>query len=330
MKTIKARSASWIAGIISAFALTIGHSAIAWADDPYPSKPIKFVLPSAPGGTGDKFARVIAKEIQEKLGQVLIFDYRQGSGSNIGMEYVAKAAPDGYTLLLAGTPLAVNPSLYRKLPFDPKALTPISLVSISPYLVVVNTSLPIKTIGDLIAYTRAHPGQVNFSSPGMGSGAHLSGATINEMAGINMTHIPYKSAPQALVDVIGGSAQLTFTPLITGKPLIDAGKIRAIAVTSLARSKSLPNVPTVSESGLPGFDVSGWYGVMAPTGTPPAIINRLNQLVVDALRDPQVVKNFAVDGLDLATGTPQEFADYLKKATEVSAQVVEKTGAKID
>jgi tripartite-type tricarboxylate transporter receptor subunit TctC len=330
MKTIKGWSASRVAGVVSAVALTIGYSTMVRADDTYPSKPIKFVLPSAPGGTGDKFARVIAKEITEKLGEPLIFDYRQGNGSNIGMEYVAKAAPDGYTLLLAGTPLAVNPSLYRKLPFDPKALTPISLVSISPYLVVVNTSLPIKSISDLIAYTRAHPGQMNFSSPGMGSGAQLSGATINEMAGINMTHIPYKSAPQALIDVIGGSAQVTFTPLITGKPLIDAGKIRAIAVTSLARSKSLPDVPTVSESGLPGFDVSGWYGVMAPTGTPPAIITRLNQLVVEALQDPEVVKNFAVDGLDLATGTPQEFADYLQKQTVASARVVEKTGVKID
>jgi tripartite-type tricarboxylate transporter receptor subunit TctC len=311
-------------------ALALGYGAATKAEAPYPSKPIKFVLPSAPGGTGDKFARVLARRMEEKLGQTLIFDYRQGSGSNIGMDYVAKSAPDGYTLLLAGTPLVVNPSLYRKLPFDPKALTPISLVSISPYLVVVNATLPIKTMADLIVYAKANPGKVNFSSPGMGSGAHLAGATLNEMAGLNMTHIPYKSAPQALIDVIGGSAQVTFTPLLTGKPLIDSGKIRAIAVTSLSRSKSLPDIPTVAESGLPGFDISGWYGVMAPTGTPPEIIRRLNEVIVDALHDPEVVKSFAVDGIDLAPGRPEAFAEFLKNATEASAKIVEKTGAKID
>jgi tripartite-type tricarboxylate transporter receptor subunit TctC len=306
------------------------HFTVASADEAYPNKPIKFVLPSAPGGNGDKFARVLAERMQKEMGQPIIFEYRQGSGSNIGMEYVAKSLPDGYTILLAGTPLAVNPSLYRHLPFDPKALTPISLVSVSPYLVVVNPTLPIKSVPELIAYAKANPGKLNFSSPGMGSGAHLSGAVLNEMAGINMTHIPYKSAPQALTDVIGGSAQVTFTPLLSGKPLVEAGKIRAIAVTSGHRSNTMPDIPTVAESGLPGFDVTGWYGVMAPAGTPEPIIRRLNKIIVATLNDPVVAHLFAIDGLELAPSTPQEFAAFLKKATADSARVVEMSGAKVD
>ncbi|MES3000330.1 MAG: tripartite tricarboxylate transporter substrate binding protein [Pseudomonadota bacterium] len=296
----------------------------------YPSKPIKLVMPSAPGGTGDRLARAIADRMQEKLKQPVLFDYRLGSGSNIGMEFAAKADPDGYTLLFAGTPLAVNPSLYKKMPFDTARLTPISMVSLSPYVMVVHTGLPVKNIAEFLAYARANPNKLSYASPGMGSGAHLAGSLMNELANIDMRHIPYKSSPQVLTDVIGGSADVTFTPLITGASLIKAGKLRAIAVTGAQRSSAMPDIPTVSEAGLPNYEISGWYGIMAPTGTPEPILDMLNKIIVDALRDPELVKSFAIDGLNLVPSRRDEFAKFLKDAQVSAARIVRRSGASLD
>jgi tripartite-type tricarboxylate transporter receptor subunit TctC len=303
---------------------------LAQAEDVYPNKPITMVLPYSAGGSGDRFARVLAQQVQIKLGQPLLIEYRAGGATNIGTDYVVRSKPDGYTLLLAGTPLTVNPSLYKKLPFTLSDLMPISMVSISPYLVVVSPKLPVKTMQEFIAYAKAHPKTMNYASAGTGSGAHLAGALMNQMAGINMNHIPYKSSSQGLTDLMGGQIQVTFSPLVVSTQLAEAGQLRALAVTSLQRSSSLPNTPTVSESGLPGFEMLGWYGVMAPKGTPDPIIKKLNTVFVEALHEPAVIKALSVDGIELTPGTPQDMANFLARTEKTAAKIVQLSGAHIE
>jgi tripartite-type tricarboxylate transporter receptor subunit TctC len=326
-------------GRILAVAMAIGIAAVSFlgfaprpakAADSYPSKPITMILPYSPGGSGDRFARVLGQQVQKKLGEPLLIEYRAGGATNIGTDYVVRAKPDGYTLLLAGTPLAVNPSLYKKLPFTLDDLVPISLVSISPYLVVVGPKLPVKTMQEFIEYAKANPTKMNYASAGTGSGAHLAGALMNQMAGLSMNHIPYKSSSQALTDLIGGQVQMTFSPLVVSAQMAEAGQLRALAVTSLQRSSSLPDIPTVAESGLPGFEMLGWYGVMAPKGTPDDIVQKLNKVFVEALREPAVVKSLAVDGIELTPGTPQEFASFLTRTEKTSAKIVKLSGATIE
>jgi tripartite-type tricarboxylate transporter receptor subunit TctC len=317
------------AGFVAVAALVLPPR-LAQAESAYPNRPITMVLPYSPGGSGDRFARVLAQQVQIKLGQPLLIEYKAGGATNIGTDYVVRQKSDGYTLLLAGTPLTVNPSLYKKLPFTLDDLVPISMVSISPYLVVVSPKLPVKTMQDFIAYAKAHPNKMNYASAGTGSGAHLAGALMNQMAGIKMNHIPYKSSEQGLTDLIGGQIQITFSPLVVSTQLVEAGRLRALAVTSLQRSSSLPNTPTVSESGLPGFEILGWYGVMAAKGTPAPIIKTLNKVFVGALHEPAVIKALSVDGIELTPGTPQEMADFLARTQKTAAKIVQLSGAHIE
>jgi tripartite-type tricarboxylate transporter receptor subunit TctC len=318
------------AAAIAAASGCIGTQAYAQDVDSYPTHPITMVLPYSPGGSGDRFARVLGQEVQKTLGQPIIIEYRAGGATNIGTDFVVRSKPDGYTLLLAGTPLTVNPSLYKKLSFSLSDLISITMVSISPYLVVTGPKLPVNTLQEFVAYAKANPKKVNYASAGIGSGAHLAGALLNQMAGINMNHIPYKSSSQALTDLIGGQVQLNFSPLVVSTNMAEAGRLKALAVTSLQRSATLPNVPTVSESGLKGYEILGWYGIMAPKGTPDPIIQKLNKAFVDAMHDPIVIKALAVDGIELIPGSPQEMDAFLKRTEKQAASIVELSGAKIE
>jgi tripartite-type tricarboxylate transporter receptor subunit TctC len=296
------------------------------AADSYPSKPIKIVVPFSAGGTGDQFARILARQMEAKLNQSVMVEDRPGAASNIGVAYVARSDPDGYTLLMSGNPLSVNQSLYKSLPYKQSDLAPISLVAKTPYILVVNPSLPVKNVRELIAYTKAHPGAINFGSAGVGGGEHLAGELLNQMAGIDMTHIPYKSAPQVLTDLIGGKPQVAFASMLTTVPLIKAGQIRALGFTSDKRSDLLPEVPTVSESGLPKFEAFGWYGLLAPAKTPTRIIARLNSVVVNALRDPTVTKSLAQTGIEVVGDTPAEFSAFISSDTRAAAALVKHIG----
>ncbi|GAA4336555.1 tripartite tricarboxylate transporter substrate binding protein [Pigmentiphaga soli] len=319
------------AAAIAAASGCIGtHPAHAQDVDGYPTRPITMVLPYSPSGSGDRFARVLGQEVEKTLGQPIVIEYRAGGGTNIGTDYVVRSKPDGYTLLLAGTPLTVNPSLYKKLSFSVSDLASITMVSISPYLVVTGPKLPVNTFQEFIAYAKANPNKVNYASAGIGSGAHLAGALMNQMAGIDMNHISYKSSSQALTDLIGGQVQLNFSPLVVSTNMAEAGRLKALAVTSLKRSATLPNVPTVSESGLEGYEILGWYGIMAPKGTPDPIIQKLNKAFVDAMHEPTVIKALAVDGIELIPGSPQDMDAFLKRTEKQAARIVQLSGARIE
>ncbi|NBX88595.1 MAG: tripartite tricarboxylate transporter substrate binding protein [Betaproteobacteria bacterium] len=306
----------------------IGASTLSAAQDAYPSKPIVIVLPFSPGGSGDKTIRVMAPFLEARLGQALVIDHKPGGANNIGTDYVVRARPDGYTLLMQGVPLAVNPSLYKKLNWTLDDLVPIALLSVSPYLIVVNNNVPAKSMKELIDLAKTK--SLNYASAGVGSGAHMTGALINQVAKINMNHIPYKSGPQALIDLMGGTVDLFTSPIVSSVVLVEAGKVRPLAVTGLKRAPSLPNVPTVAESGLPGFEILGWYGVLAPKGTPPAVISKLNQAFASTLREPEVIKALGEEGNELRPGTSADFARFLQRETAISAEIVKAAGAKVE
>ncbi len=261
----------------------------------YPTKPIRLVVPFPPGGATDILAREVAKHLTEAWGQSVVVDNRPGAGGNIGSELVAKAAPDGYTLEMGtvGTH-AINASLYSKMPYDHvKDFVPVILVAGVPNVLEVNPSVPVNSVQELIAYAKANPGKLNFASSGAGTSIHLSGELFKVMAGVQMTHVPYKGSAPALQDLLGGQVQLMFDNLPPSLPQIKAGKLRALAVTSTTRAPALPDVPTVAEAGLPGFEASSWFGVLAPAGTPPAIVAKLNAEIAKWLTSPEAKEKLA-------------------------------------
>jgi tripartite-type tricarboxylate transporter receptor subunit TctC len=298
----------------------------------YPTKPIRLVVPFPPGGATDILARDVAQKLTEAWGQSVIVDNRPGAGGNIGSELVAKSAPDGYTLEMGtvGTH-AINASLYAKMPYDHvKDFTPVILVAGVPNVLVVTPSLPVNSVAELIAYAKANPGKLNFASSGNGTSIHLSGELFKVMAGVQMTHIPYKGSAPALQDLIAGQVQLMFDNLPPSLPQIKAGKLRALAVTSLARAPALPDVPTLAESGLPGFEASSWFGILAPAGTPAPIVAKLNAEVAKWLATPEAKEKLLKQGANPAGGTPEDFAKHIAAETAKWAKVVKDSGAKID
>jgi tripartite-type tricarboxylate transporter receptor subunit TctC len=298
----------------------------------YPTKPIRIVVPFPPGGATDILAREVAQKLNEAWGQQVIVDNRPGAGGNIGSELVAKAAPDGYTLEMGtvGTH-AINASLYAKMPYDNvKDFVPIILVAGVPNVLEVNPSLPVNSVAELIAYAKANPGKLNFASSGNGTSIHLSGELFKAMAGVEMTHVPYKGSAPALQDLIAGQVQLMFDNLPPSLPQIKAGKLRALAVTSSVRAPALPDVPTVAEAGLPGFEASSWFGLLAPAGTSPAIVAKINAEVAKWLATPEAKENLAKQGANAAGGTPEDFAKHIAAETAKWAKVVKASGAKID
>jgi len=298
----------------------------------YPAKPVRLVVPFPAGGTTDILARAVAQRLSEAWGQQVIVDNRPGAGGNIGSDLVAKAKPDGYTLLMGtvGTH-AINPSLYRNMPYDHvKDFAPVILVAGVPNVLVVNPSLPVHSVPELIAYAKANPGKLNFASSGNGTSIHLSGELFKAMTGVEMTHVPYKGSAPALTDLIGGQVQLMFDNLPSSLPFIKAGKLRALAVTSGARAAALPDLPTLAESGLPGFEASSWFGVLAPAGTSRDIVAKLNGAIAGWLASPEAKEKLLAQGAIAAGGTPEDFARHIGAETSKWAKVVKASGAHID
>jgi tripartite-type tricarboxylate transporter receptor subunit TctC len=298
----------------------------------WPNRPIRMVVPFPAAGTTDIVARAVAAEIGKSLGQQVIVDNRPGAGGNIGSDLVAKAAPDGYTIVMGtvGTH-AINVTLYSKLPYDAvKDFAPVTLVASVPNVLEVNPSLPVNTVGELIAYAKANPGKLNFASSGNGTSIHLSGELFKSMTGIQMLHIPYKGSAPAITDLIAGQANLMFDNLPSSIGHIKGGQLRAIAVTTLTRSPALPDVPTINESGVPGYEASSWFGVLAPAGTPKEIVGRLHDEIVKALKTPALRKNLQNQGAEPVGDTPEEFAAHIQSEIAKWAKVVKQSGAHVD
>jgi tripartite-type tricarboxylate transporter receptor subunit TctC len=319
-----------LSACVAAAVIAIAPAAAQGPD--YPTKPIRIVVPFPAGGATDLFARAAAQKMTEAWGQSVVVDNRPGAGGNIGTELVAKALPDGYTLEMGtvGTH-AINASLYAKMPYDHvKDFAPIILVAGVPNVLVVHPSVPANSVQELIAYLKANPGKVNFASSGSGTSIHLSGELFKVMAGVQMTHIPYKGSAPALQDLLGGQVQLMFDNLPPSLPQIKAGKLRALGVTSTARAPALPEVPTIAESGLPGFDASSWFGLLAPAGTPPAIVAKINAEIAKWLATPEAKEKLLAAGANAAGGTPDDFARHIAAETAKWAKVVKESGAKVD
>jgi tripartite-type tricarboxylate transporter receptor subunit TctC len=312
-------------------ALALLIAAGAWAQA-YPTKPIRLVVPFPAAGTTDILAREVAQRLSVSFGQSVIVDNRPGAAGNIGSDLVAKSAPDGYTLLMGtvGTH-AINPSLYTKMPYDHvKDFVPIVLVAGVPNVLEVTPSLPVNSVADLIKLAKERPGQLNFASSGSGTSIHLSGELFKTMAGVDMMHVPYKGSAPAITDLMGGQVQLMFDNLPSSLAQIKAGKLRAIAVTSAQRAPALPNIPTIAESGLPGFEASSWFGLLAPAGTPAAIVARINADVNQWLQSAEANEKLLAQGAVPAGGTPEQFAAHIRAETEKWAKVVKVSGAKVD
>jgi tripartite-type tricarboxylate transporter receptor subunit TctC len=316
--------------ILGSFTLAVSATfahAQAW-----PAKPIKYIVPFAAGGTTDILARTVGEKLSIALGQPVIIENKPGAGGGVGAEFVAKAAPDGYTIM-GGTisTHAINASLYKNLPYDPvKDFAPVILIARVPNMLVINVDVPAKSVPELIALLKANPNKYSFASSGNGTSQHLSGELFKSMSGTEMQHIPYKGSPPALQDVMGGQVTMTFDNITTAWPLAKAGKLRALAVTTAKRSSVAPDVPTLAESGLPGFEIGSWQGVFAPAGTPPEIVRRLNAEIAKILALPDVKEKLAALGAEVSPNTPEEFLVLVKAEVVKWADVVKKSGAKVD
>jgi tripartite-type tricarboxylate transporter receptor subunit TctC len=315
--------------IVSLTSVFTAAREFALADD-FPSHPIHLIVPYAAGGSADATARVLAKQIGKATGQAIVVENRGGSASIVGTEFVNKADPDGYTLLLGQSgPISINPAIYKSLPYDPvKDFAPVSLTSTYPYIMVVNRSLGVKTLQEFVALARSKPGALNYGTTGVGASNHLLTELFDLKAGIKMTHIPYRGTALAVADLVAGQVQVVFSDPISALQLVNSGTLVALAVTSKDRSPVAPDVPTISESGYPGFDAVGWHGILAPAKTPPAIIARLNAEIIQALKDPETKSLLESQAIQAVGTSPQEFADFIKQDIAVWKDVADQ--AKIE
>jgi tripartite-type tricarboxylate transporter receptor subunit TctC len=315
---------------VFAAALAIHVAGVARADE-YPSRPVRVIVPFSPGGAVDGPMRLIAQNLTQRLGQPVVVENKPGAGATIGTDVVAKSPPDGYTLLLASQTNAISATLYAKLPFDPvEDFTPVTLIGREPGVVVVNPAVPVTTLQQLIAYVKERPGQVDYASSGNGSGQHLFAALLASRTGMKMNHVPYRGSGQATTDLLGGVVALSIPGPAGMVGHIKAGKLRALAVTGAKRSPQLPDVPTVMEAGVPDFEAYVWMGLLAPKGTPPAIVERLNREVLAVLAEDDVRKYMATAGIEIVGSTPSEFGTFFRHEKDLWAKVIRDTGAKID
>jgi tripartite-type tricarboxylate transporter receptor subunit TctC len=312
-------------------ALALLACATGAAAQDYPARPIRVVVPFSPGGAVDGPMRIIADQLSKRLGVGVIVDNRPGAGATIGSEAVAKAPPDGYTLLLASQTNAISATLYPKLAYDPiEDFAPISLIGREPGVVVVHPSLPVKTLQEFIAYVKARPGQIDFASSGNGSGQHLFTALLASMTGMKMNHVPYRGSGQATTDLIAGTVQMAIPGTAGMVGHVKAGRLRALAVTGAGRSPQLPDVPTVIESGVPGYEAYVWMGLLAPKGTPAPIVDRLHRELTQVLATSEVKSYMATAGIEIVGSTPAEFGTFFRSEKERWAKVIHETGAKVD
>lgn len=321
------------AALALGLALAAGTAAFpAVAQQAYPSKPIRLIVPFPPGGGTDMIARTVSQKLADTLKWTIVVDNRAGAGGNLGVDQAAKAAPDGYTLVLGQTSnLAINPTLYPKLPYDPvKDLVPVALVSSSPIVIAVGVNSPYKTFADVVADAKKRPKTITMGYSGNGTVAHLASELAQKTAGIDLQHIPYKGAAQAMTDLVSGQIDLYMSSVPTLLGQVRNQKLRALAVTSAKRSGELPDTPTLAESGYKGFDAVTWFGILAPAGTPPAIVKTLNTEINNALRDPAVAAKLKSDGGDVIGGTSEQFATLLKNEIPRWGKIVKDSGATID
>ena len=313
-------------------ALALAALATAAPAQDYPARPIRLIVPFPPGGGTDIAGRTIANKLSETVKWTFVVENKPGAGGNLGVEQAAKSPPDGYTLVVGQTSnLAINPALYANLPYDPqKDLSPVALIVSAPVVLVVATNSPYKSLGDLVAAAKRDPGAVTFASPGSGTVSHLTGELLQRAAGVKFTHVPYKGASQAMTDLLGGQVQSFMSSVPSALAQVRGGRLRAVVVTSAKRAAQMPEVPTIAESGYPGFDAITWYGLLAPAGTPAVIIARLNAELNRALATPDVRERLAAEGGEVLGGSPERFASLLKADRAKWGRVVKESGAKVD
>ena len=297
----------------------------------WPSRPVRMVIPLSPGGFADVPGRILASRLSASLRQNVFVENRPGAGGTIGADFVVKSAPDGYTLLFTGTPHVISPWIYRKLPYDPlKDFEPVALVASGPYVLVVNPQLAVNSVRELIAAAKAQPGRIDYASSGNGSAQHLVSALFTSMAGIQLNHVPYKGSGPAMQDLLGGQVRVSFAGIPNVMPHVKAGRLRALAVSTPQRSPDLPDVPTVAEAGVPGYEATLWLNLAAPGGTPPAIVQRLHGETVKALQDAELRKSFRSAGVEASPLGPQELAVFMRAEYEKWGRVVRETGATVN
>ncbi len=317
--------------VLKALAIAIAALTLPASAQTYPNKPVKLVVGFPAGGASDVAARAVGQKLSERLGQPVVVENKAGAASNIGSELVAKSAPDGYTVLLGTISLSINPSLYRNLAYDPlKDLVAVTQISSAPFLLVVNPNTPYKTLSDFLAGAKATPQPLHYASAGNGSGSHLFMEYFASMAGIRLAHVPYKGAAPAMNDVLGGSVPLTFDNIITTLPLSKAGKLRPLAVSTRKRSAAAPDIPSLHELGVTGFDATSWFGFFVPAGTPPEIVKKLQDETIEALKDPGVRDRLLAVGSEPVGSTSAEFARFYRSEVEKWGKVVRSANVKID
>ena len=322
MKSLKAFA------LLSA-ALIAFPSGASVAQSDYPTRPVRLIVPSSPGGGTDILTRIIIPGFSERLGQTVIVDNRPGAGTMIGNDIAAKSAPDGYTLLMGLSTLAILPAMHKKLPYDAfRDLAPVTQTVSAPNILVVHPSLPVKSVKELIAFARKRPGELNYASAGLGTNPHLSMELFLNMAKLKMVHIAYKGSGPALVDLVSGQVVVMTSTMLSGLPHVRSGRLRALGVTGLKRVSVLPDLPTVAEAGLPGYEATQWYGLFAPAKTPKEILAKLHSAMVGALETDAMKKRFAADGADLGGNSPEEFARFLRSETDKWSEVVRAAGIK--
>ena len=315
-----------------AAAATLAAAASEASAQSYPNRPVRILVPFPAGAGVDIVARMLGLPLTDLWGQAAVVDNRPGAGGTIACELAAKAAPDGYTLLLGNiSTFAMAPSLYKKVNYDPvQSFAPITLVNTSANVLVAHPSVPATTTQALIALAKAKPGQINYASAGSGTSPHLAAELFKSMAGVDLVHVPYKGSPQALTDLLGGQTQIMFASLVSALPHIRQARLRALGVTSLKRAAALPDLPAISEAGLRGYDVSVWMGIVAPAGTPPAIIAQLNRQIAALLQSPDIRERLAVQGLEAASNSPAEFRSYIASEVRKWAVVIKQAGVVAD
>jgi tripartite-type tricarboxylate transporter receptor subunit TctC len=297
----------------------------------WPTRPIRFILPFPPGGGTDILGRLIAERLSANLGQPVVTENRGGAGGNVGAEAAARSASDGYTIVLVAPSLAISPTLYSKLNYDPvKDFAPISLVATVPNVMITQASLPVQSLQEFIAFARSKPGALNFGSGGAGTSNHLAGELFNIVTGAKLVHVPYKGVNLAMQDVLAGNVHLVFIGIPAAAPHVKAGRLRALAIVAPQRSSALPEVPTVAEAGLRDFEVTTWYGALAPAGTPRPVVTRLNAELVKIMHSPDLKERLAATGTEPLTSTPEEFAAYIKREIAKWGEVIRKAGVKAD